>query len=331
MSVAVVAIVRPSGLSASGSGPADRLASVAIERASTSLAGLRAGSPCRAIRSANGSVALTARPTVLPFRHPRVIDYIDSARGSHCPRPRASSATVRRADRRRVSRPPGRPGRGRHPGPRQLGADRRPPRPAGRDPDRAGHARAVRRPPRRRVLPRDRPADPRLHEHRPGGDQHRRRDGHRLRRFDRRRAADRLAAHVHARRTACSRSSSDATSPTTRGSSSRSSRSGGSRRASTSCRSSCTGPGTRWSPAGPGRSCSTCRWTSRPRRPRSSSPTPPSARRAAGSGRPPTTSSGRRRSCATRAGRSSSPAAARSPPRRRPRSRPSPSGSGRRS
>ena len=62
-----------------------------------------------------------------------------------------------------------------------------------------------------------------------------------------------------------------------------------------------------------------------------SSPTPPSARRAAGSGRRPTTSSGPRRCCAVRSGRSSSPAAARSWPRRRPRSRPWPNGSARRS
>ena len=58
--------------------------------------------------------------------------------------------------------------------------------------------------------------------------------------------------HTYMRGPACSRSSSAATSPTTRGSSSRSSRSGGSRRGSTNCRSSSTGRGTRWSAAGPG-------------------------------------------------------------------------------
>ena len=111
--------------------------------------------------------------------------------------------------------------------------------------------------------------------------------------------------HTYMRARASSRNSSDATSPTTRGSSSRSSRSGGSHRASTSCRSSCTAPGTRWSRAGPVRSSSTCRWTSWPTRPRSPSPTLPSARRAGGSGRPPTTSSGRRRSFARPNARSS--------------------------
>ena len=44
---------------------------------------------------------------------------------------------------------PGRAGRGRYPGSRQLGRHRCPPRPPGRDPDRAGHARAVGRAPGR--------------------------------------------------------------------------------------------------------------------------------------------------------------------------------------
>ena len=96
------------------------------------------------------------------------------------------------------------------------------------------------------------PPDPRLHEHRAGGDEHRRRHGDRLRRFDggRRSSPARRTRTCAAR--GCSRSSSAGTSPTTRGSSSRSSRSGGSRRASTSSRSSCIAPGTRCCPAGPG-------------------------------------------------------------------------------
>ena len=49
------------------------------------------------------------------------------------------------------------------------------------------------------------------------------------------------------------------------------------------------------------RSCSTCRWTSRPTRPTWPSPTRPSARPAAARARRPTTSSAPRRSCARRA------------------------------
>ncbi len=59
-------------------------------RKSLHVAGRGCGSGSHAVRSgsADGSVALTACPTVLPFRHPRVIDYIETARGSHCPRRR---------------------------------------------------------------------------------------------------------------------------------------------------------------------------------------------------------------------------------------------------
>ena len=121
-----------------------------------------------------------------------------------------------------------------------------------------------------------------------------------LRRLDRGRAVHRLAAHLHARRTGCSRSSSAATSPTTRGSSSPSSRSGGSRRGSTSCRSSSTAPGTRCAPDGPGRSSWTCRWTSRPKR---ASVVAPRPRRARGARPAPAGCHGRRGGSAAPGGR----------------------------
>ena len=195
--------------------------------------------------------ALTACPTVLPFRHPRVIDYIESARGRIVRaegRRRLTGAqiVVEYLVRQGVRYVAGIPGHGCWTLTDAL-LDRR---------TRSGPSRSCTssRPSTSPTASTAPPGEPMLAftSIGPGRDEHRRRDGHRLRRLDRGRAAHRLAAHLHARRTACSRSSSDATSPTTRGSSSRSSRSGGSRRASTSCRSSCTAPGTRCVSGRPG-------------------------------------------------------------------------------
>ena len=191
MSVAVVAIVRPSGVSARGG----RRSAVRVSIASIAPPVPALG---RRLSCISAPSPLTQGYAVLSFRHLRVIDYAECARRGVDRVVRASSA-VWCADRRRVSRAPGRARRGRHPGSRQLGRHRRPARPPGRDPDDPGHARAVGRAPRRRVLSRDRATHPGLHEHRSRRHEHGRRHGHGVRRFDRGRAAHGLGAHVHAR------------------------------------------------------------------------------------------------------------------------------------
>ena len=271
---------------------------------------------------------------MLPFRHlgnrlhgtydaesGRETPNVERREPAHCPGRRSWSSTwcARASDR------------GRDPGPRQLGADRRPARSAGRDPDGAGHARAVGRPPRRRLLPRDRPADPGLHQHRPGGDQHGRRDGDGLRRLDRRGAAHRLAPHVHARR----RPAPGARAPPCRRQPAdlRAGRQGvvaavAGRRAAVR-----PAPGLEPDALRPARADPARPADGRPGRHRRGRP---ARSRAARGTRPGPAGRRRRRTRGGPAslgasGRSSSPAAARSWPRRRPRSRPSPSGSARRS
>ena len=126
----------------------------------------------------------------------------------------------------------------------------------------------ARRPPGGRLLPRLRTAHGRLHFDRTGGGEHGDRRGHRLRRFARPCCSSPAAPIPTCGATPCCRRSSGCSGPTSRACSSRSPSRPGSRRASSSCPSSCSGPGARWSPAGPGRCTSICRWTSRPTPPR---------------------------------------------------------------
>ena len=269
------------------------------------------------------SIDYTVRPD--PQRAPAARETLTLER-------RDPALPYRRPDRRRIPRPTRRRIRGRDPRPRLLGDHRRAARPNGPHPDDPGDARAVGRPPSGRLLPGERPADACLHEHRAGRDEHRRRDGHRVRRLDGGPAHHRLAPHLHAR----PRPPPGARAPP-------------SRRQPAGLRAGRQGvvaavarrrpavrppPGLERDALRPARarSSSTCRWTSRRRPPRSSCPDP-ERREARGRVRPAADDVERAAKLLAigASGRSSSPAAARSCPRPGRRSRPSPSDSGRRS